>query len=223
MKKIYYTLVAALVMLVSVSCEKKSPAEQESEGEPGFASGYAEVKPEAGVPDNKVKWVQLWKDGPKWAEFNVGAKSVGEYGCYYAWGGSQDKVEDHNMGDDPLSGDSDTATKLWGEKWRMPTRIEYDALLAYCTSEWKTNYNGTGKNGRLFTGKGDYSGNFVFFPAAGIYECGSVRGDGEDGEYWCSTPSYGSLTFYLSFGPHNQGVPCYSRLGTRSVRAILNE
>lgn len=36
--------------------------------------------------EKDVKWVQLWENGPKFAEFNVGATSVTECGDYFAWG-----------------------------------------------------------------------------------------------------------------------------------------
>ena len=33
--------------------------------------GYASVEPNLGR--SSCKWVQLWENGPRWAEFNVGA------------------------------------------------------------------------------------------------------------------------------------------------------
>ena len=38
----------------------------------------------------KVEAVQLWKDGPKFANMNLGATSEAEYGLYYAWGATTD-------------------------------------------------------------------------------------------------------------------------------------
>ena len=32
------------------------------------------------------KGVQLWEDGPVWAETNVGADSPEDYGLYFRWG-----------------------------------------------------------------------------------------------------------------------------------------
>lgn len=93
-----------------------------------FASCGSDDNDDPVVPTNKttgvatrtggisVKWVQLWKGGPKFAEYNVGATHdmAEDYGKLYAWGGSQDKVDDHNTGSVVLKGTDDTATKLWG-------------------------------------------------------------------------------------------------------------
>lgn len=84
---------------------------------------------------NGHKWVQLWKDGPKFAEFNIGARitdysGVTEYnietcGYYFAWGGIRDRVDDHRDGEKVhLSDNEDTAITLWGTDWRMPTKEE---------------------------------------------------------------------------------------------------
>lgn len=42
--------------------------------------GKLPVLESAGRPDNESGWVQLWEDGPAWAEFNVGA-TIGDYGA----------------------------------------------------------------------------------------------------------------------------------------------
>ena len=178
--------------------------------------------------DVDVKWVQLWKDGPKFAEYNVGATSATEYGGYYAWGGSQDKVDDHNTtntGEGNLTGTDDTAAKLWGSNWRMPTNAELEALLNSdnCTCTWTENYNGTGKNGLLCTGKGDFSSNSVFLPAAGYSLLGFAVQQGNLGYYWSST-AYGSDNAYdLYFVSDTQFMHSASRNGGCSVRAVLNE
>ncbi|MCQ2154665.1 MAG: hypothetical protein MJY55_02470, partial [Bacteroidales bacterium] len=65
-----------------------------------------------------VNWVQLWENGPKFAEYNVGAENNKEedYGGYYCWGGSYENGtgnpwnDDHNTtntGSGNLSGDDD--------------------------------------------------------------------------------------------------------------------
>ena len=61
-----------------------------------------------------VVWTQLWENGPKFAEYNVGAANnkAEDYGGYYCWGGSVDKGHAFTSGVSSLSGDSDTATKL---------------------------------------------------------------------------------------------------------------
>ena len=171
-----------------------------------------------------VNWVQLWEDGPKFAEYNLGAANnkAEDYGGYYAWGGSQDKVDDHKTGTDALSGDSDTATQLWGDNWRMPTKAEFEALLANCTVEW-TNVNGV--DGRKFTGKGDYLSNSVFLPAAGYCNGGNVYSQGLNGRFWSSTPSGSDYAYDLYVGSGSQSVEDYNRYRRHgySVRAVLAE
>ena len=193
-----------------------------------FGQGEAEVNAVAGITDNKVKWVQLWEGGPKFAEFNVGAKSATEYGGYYCWGGSIDKDPNgvYKFGTDALTGTNDTATKLWGSSWRMPTQAELEALLNSnnCTVQWTGNNNGTGVNGLLCTGKDAYSSNSVFLPAAGFCRHGNVNGGGDGGNYWSSTTIGSDDACNLQFGSGSQRVSYYSdRVWGYSVRAVLNE
>ena len=155
----------------------------------------------ANGPSCEVNWVQLWKDGPKWAEYNVGATSVTEYGDYYTWA-------------------DNIATTQWGSKWRMPTSEELQALIDNCETSWTTV---GGVNGRKFTGKGDYSSNSIFLPAAGFTFYGRSFLIGSDGKYWSSTPSENSTaqTLYISSGSKNLEKNDYSN--GYSVRAVLAE
>ncbi|MCQ2266368.1 MAG: ribosomal protein L7/L12 [Bacteroidaceae bacterium] len=179
--------------------------------------------------DVEVKWVQLWEDGPKFAECNVGAIHVTGSGGHYAWGGSEDQVDDHNTGTDVLTSDTDTATKLWGSNWRMPTEKEFWALFGNCDVEKVRIY---GVNGTKFTGKGDYASNSMFLPAAGspVWHYDDERGD--NGYYWSSTPEvmpiYGGDTFMtaycLSFDSVEESVSNHNVSGRCfSVRAVLVE
>ena len=196
-----------------------------------------------------VKWIQLWKDGPKFAEYNVGATSATEYGGYYTWGGSTKNGQgiewtaDQNTGSAQLLGDTDTATKLWGSNWRMPTNDElgkYEGedlfmdplcggLLYECTCTWVKNYNGTGVNGLLCTGKGDYSSNSIFLPGAGYLEIsgglGGVWDKGGQCDYWTSMPDYGNYAYYMSISSDDEMYVCGDgcRWQGYSVRAVLAE
>ena len=174
----------------------------------------------------KVNWVQLWTDGPKFAEYNVGVTDgkAESYGGYYCWGSSIDKDSNaaYKSGNDALIGTDDTATNLWGSEWRMPTKAELDGLLANCDVAWTT-VNGV--NGRKFTGKGDYASNSVFLPAAG--DCysgdGRVYDQGCGGYYWSSTPGGSGSAYILYFTSGYQYVRSLSRDGGFSVRAVLAE
>ena len=193
---------------------------------------YEEIPPTTGTAKRKdnidVNWVQLWKGGPKFAEYNVGATSATEYGGYYAWGGSQDKVDDHATILSYLPSNYDAATKLWGSNWRMPTQAELQALLDNCDVQWTNDYKGDGTNikGTIFTGKQGtaFASNSVFLPAAGECYDGSVMYQGIYGDYWSSTAiDKRGNALLLSFDSGSQKVCDDYRYYGYSVRAVLAE
>ncbi len=187
-------------------------------------TGYAEVSSSADITGDKVKWVQLWENGPKWAEFNVGAKSVGDDGGYYYWGMAidQDPELKYYEGDgDIQGGPHDTAMNLWGENWQMPTDNDLTDLYDKCNVEWTSDYKGTGKAGNVFTGTGNYSGNSVFFPIAGFY-AGEVIYD-ETGYYWSSTSYEVDSAERMIFNEFNHEIGGYGCNEGYLVRAILHE
>ncbi len=175
-----------------------------------------------------VNWVQLWEDGPKFAEYNVGVTDgkTTSYGGYYAWGGSQTMVDDHNTGTADLTGDSDTATKLWGNNWRMPTKDEFVALKNNCTCTWTEDYNGTGINGLLCKGKAGtaYENNCIFLPAAG-YALNKIWNANELGAYWSSFASTNvSIATYMTFeSALSLTLTTTTRSSLSSVRAVLRD
>lgn len=188
------------------------------------AQGSTTTGTAAATGIGNVGWVQLWTDGPKFAEYNVGVTDgkAESYGGYYCWGSSIDKDSNaaYKSGNDALIGTDDTATNLWGREWRMPTKAELDGLLANCDVAWTT-VNGV--NGRKFTGKGDYASNSVFLPAAGYCYDGYVYGQGDDGYYWSSTPGGSSSACRLLFYSGGQDVYSGRRDYGFSVRAVLAE
>ena len=191
--------------------------------EPPAKSGTAKATIDGREVD--VKWVQLWEDGPKFAEYNVGVTDgkAESFGDLYCWGKSIDKdpTEAYREGSGVLSGTDDTATNLWGSNWRMPTKEELDGLLDNCDVEWTT-VNGV--NGRQFTGRDDYASFSVFLPAAGMCVRGKI--DSQDyGEYWTSTPTpYGQeFAYFLLFNENDNWVDTSMRAFGNSVRAVLAE
>lgn len=174
----------------------------------------------------KVTWIQLWPDGPKFAEYNVGVtdRKAESYGGYYAWGGCQDKIDDYNTGTDALEDTDDTATNLWGSKWRMMTKSEFEYLLYMCEVEvceykWTT-VNGV--NGYKFTGKEDgYTSNSIFLPAAGYYNVDKVYDLGSSGNYWFSDTNDSDTACYLYFNETEKRILNGDRGFGYSVRAVL--
>ena len=175
--------------------------------------------------DIDVNWVQLWKDGPRFAVYNVGVTDgkAESYGGHYCYGKAIDNDKDgtYYNGNSALVGTDDTATNLWGSNWRMPTQTELQGLIGNCTVLWTT-VNGV--NGCKFTGKAEpYSSNSVFLPAAGSCFDGGVSGQGSHGRYWSSTPYDSSDAYSLYCLSVDQNVLSSHRLGGHSVRAVLAE
>ena len=122
--------------------------------------------------------VQLWANGPFWAESNLGIPESAyadhpEYGALYSFDDAKAEVE-----------------KL-GDGWRLPTQDEWQALLDNCTRTWDSD-----KKGYTFTGKGIFESNSIFLPAAGrVNSWGDHGGAGEFGYYWTSDSI--QLRFFL--------------------------
>ena len=196
--------------------------ELEIDRQESFGTGTAKTK-----HDFDVVWTQLWENGPKFAEYNVYNYWTYEenpeiYGGYYCFGRdiNQDPEHEWYNGHSNLSGLDDTATSLWGENWRLPTIDEYIALKDNCTSEWITI---DGVNGRIFTGKGDYSANSVFFPAGGFFSVGQINSRGGYGFYWSSTVSDNDKAYQMNISKDGVATGSWERQSGYSVRAVLAE
>lgn len=174
-----------------------------------------------------VNWVQLWENGPKFAEYNVGATSENEYGGYYCWGMAINKDPKGAYWRDDDIGDHDTATNLWGNNWRLPTSAELYTLLNKCTMEWidgeEKKYKNTNAKGYLFTGKDAFISNKVFLPTAGDCVFGYASGQGMHGDYWSSTYYSSTTSCFLYFDMNRLTVTTEDREYGFSVRAVLNE
>lgn len=136
----------------------------------------------------------------KWANCNVGAKTLEHEGYHFAWGevetksgytwkeylyynGTDESLNKYHKGDGLLTLDpaDDVAATSWAESWRMPTKEEFQELRDKCKWEWKTInnrmvYEVTGPNGRS-----------IIIPAAGIMEGTLHKSHGTYGYYWSST------------------------------------
>lgn len=163
----------------------------------------------------------------KWANMNVGATKIEDFGNLYAWGELEPKEEySAETYFDPkgwiynpdlrteLEDKDDVARVNWGEKWRMPTMKEIEELVNNCTWKWVVIHN---VEGHFVTGP---NGNSIFLPAAG-----SSVGPGPYGNYWTKTlfktdkhQAY-FLYYYLDdIGPNN-----YYRYSGKSVRPVWAE
>ena len=171
-----------------------------------------------------------------------------DYGDYYAWGETETKMEytwinyqfrtsgdsystvkfskyntsnDYGPVDDKtvLEAEDDAAHVKLGGKWRMPTDEEWTELRTKCAWTWKTNYNGTGINGRLVTAP---NGNSIFLPAAGCRYDTSLGGAGIIGDYWSSSlyTGYPNYAWYVYFYSDDVSRFDINRYYGQSVRPV---
>lgn len=173
-----------------------------------------------------VPWVQLWKNGPKFAKYNVGVTNGKEesLGGHYAWGRDIDGAYGSNNEGEYLSGDSDTATKLWGDNWRMPTFSECYALYDHCTNSKDVTYTKETVNGQVgyrFTGTGDYAANSMFLPLAGQLDRSELILVNYYGYYWSSNQSDGYHTAsYFRLTSDRIAIDSDNKDNGNSVRAV---
>lgn len=185
--------------------------------------------------ENKCEPVDLGLS-VKWANCNVGAEKVEDYGDYFAWGETEPKSNySWSTYFDSVNGSSSNFTKYatnkktqldpeddaahvnWGGDWRMPTKTEQDELLTNCTWTWITQ---NGVNGYKVTSK--VNGNSIFLPAAGYRIGSSLYNAGSYGYYWSSSlySSYSVYAYYLYFYSSNVDWYFDSRDFGHSVRAV---
>lgn len=155
----------------------------------------------------------------KWAAWNVGATSPDQYGDYFAYGEIKPKTdytfenyewlyygyfegEDLDeweyylkLGANFTGTNYDAAHVNWGDKWRMPTRAEWQELFDNCTKLW-TAYNGV--TGAQFKSK--INGNTIFIPAAGNKYDGKATHQESNCMYW--TPE--EYDFFDNSGWNNE-------------------
>ena len=123
-----------------------------------------------------------------------------------------------------LAAEDDAASVQWGADWRMPTTEEMKALYDNTTNVWTDNYNNTGINGLIFTGKGDYANSSLFLPAAGNFNGALYLTGGSGGRYWSSTldsSTRGRILIFSSGYVYPQGSSNrYYGFSVRAVRAV---
>jgi len=133
--------------------------------------------------------------GTLWAKCNLGATEETGYGGFWQYGkGARDFFEtageDMYTGkEDPLSLQYDAAAQVMGNPWHMPTKAQFEELIANTTYTWETNFNGSGVGGAKFTAA---NGNYIFLPASGMpYNDGTIDDRNYLGSYMSSTPADG--------------------------------
>ena len=173
----------------------------------------------------------------KWANANIGALKVEDFGAHYSWGELDERVNSfenkwyergegfikYNTGfigcfdnKSQLDLNDDVAYARLGPAWRMPTRGEWEELFNRCRCEW---INQNGVYGRLIVGP---SGESIFLPAAGALSGKLIRGVNERGVYWSSSlqRSDPGNAYSASFDKSGGKVGYTDRLYGLSVRPV---
>lgn len=111
-----------------------------------------------------------------WAEKNLGAEQVTGFGDFYSWANidGHPQGDGYNFNQDTYNGTAgaslesditpsfDAATVALGEKYRIPSRADYQELIDNCESEWVTIDE---TNGVMMTSR--INGRKIFLPANG--------------------------------------------------------
>ena len=117
----------------------------------------------------------------------VGGSFTKENSPYYI---GNDNWSKYNTTDNKTTLDpsDDGATVMWGGNWRMPDISELEYLSSSNCTKTAYNYSSSpyGIGGYLITGKGNYSNNSIFLPAAGKVNNTSVSDSGFC-NYWSRT------------------------------------
>jgi hypothetical protein len=156
----------------------------------------------AGVAPEGLKEVDLGlPSGIKWANMNVGATNYKEYGTYFSWGETETKTDytwpTYQWGswndeikrvsitkyNSVLNPEDDAATINWGPRWRMPTKKEFEELIANTTAQFET-LNNDSVVVKLTSKK---NGKFIYLPLAGWWNGRHITWERQFGYYWTST------------------------------------
>ena len=175
-----------------------------------------------------------------WAEKNIGASAPEQFGDYYAWGeiatkeqyransyrfyqGWDARVTKYctssyygyeGFKDDilVLEPDDDVARQMLGEPWRMPTKEEFEELLATESDEENYTWEWTeikGHKGWSITFKTNQ--NSIFFPSSGYQLETWQETFNRDGFYWTSS--------LYAKNPMYAWAACHVYEGTRPAMA----
>lgn len=201
------------VTIVGVSVETTTVVIKDTETNQEAPIQIEVIKPS--VPTTPAEAIDLGlPSGTKWASYNLGASKMEDYGCYFAWGETEEKdrykwstytlCDDgnerkcHNIGSDIAGTQYDVARQMWGGSWQMP---DYDHWLELKDN---TSYSMTTINGVSCCKLTGPNGKSIYLPASGQFDDYRVVYDGSVGNYWSSS-KYGESTAYMAFFTNESG------------------
>lgn len=143
----------------------------------------------------------------KWARYNIGASKPDDTGSVFSLGDPNGQIGNYHeyalsyytkgkfSSNSSIAGTAfDTATKKWSNKWRIPTKKEFQELVDNCTIE-KYEYNSV--KGFLLTSK--KNSNSIFLPSAGgkyVDNGKFVNSKFRSGHYWTANIDEYNITTY---------------------------
>jgi len=238
----FSVLLLAALLLIPEGCRKAGPDPEDPVVTPSDPDDNpSEPSGPAAVPDGAVD-IGL---SVYWADRDLGADGTGGYGEYFAWGETTAKDEfswsNYRFGTataltgyntDPshgtvdgrpvLDAGDDPAHVRLGGRWRMPTRVELEELLAGCEWTWTTRDN---VKGYLVTGKkAGYTDRILFLPASGAVYPGSNCFPGVFGDYWTASlsPADPSNASFLYFHADGCSIGNYPRSRGLTIRPVYD-
>ncbi len=177
--------------------------------------------------------------GTLWADRNVGADAPESFGKHYAWGetivksdysvftyldGQMSSIGDFGTDKDLLKSYSDiagtqfdVATVRWGGAYSIPTKAQWEELLANCTWEWGAE---SGQLGYIVSSPINH--NWIFLPAAGFSYGSEIDIVNPLGEYGSSTLDEvsPSKAWNVVFDDTEHGVEVFARYWGQTVRPV---
>jgi hypothetical protein len=149
-------------------------------------------------------------------------------GKLYCWGAS-DEAPYYKSTEGDLVGQEDTATKMWGEGWRMPTLAEFNELNNRNEFKWTYRYNCLNSEKQYYGVSGYYvtslkegfEGQQIFLPNRYV---DGISSPASRSHYWTSTCSPTDIgqayligmtnstpSPYASIKPQNRSTSAYVR------------
>lgn len=156
--------------------------------------------------------------GTLWSTVNVGAQTPFQRGQYFSWGNIEGYVASYNEGDYSgeivgysfiqdnyvltngyqLSGsipvENDAAVDIMGEKWSIPTDVQFQELIDNCTITWVEK---NGVPGKLFTS--NINGKTLFIINNGYGNATTLESPMYQSAYWTNAEDDVDTSRALSF------------------------
>ncbi|MCQ2229789.1 MAG: hypothetical protein MJZ13_08615 [Bacteroidales bacterium] len=188
-------------------------------------TGVGEISTDIDI-DYEKNAVQLWADGPYFATMNVGETTETGHTQRYYWGATEAEGAANGTANNPNDYDlaHDTAYKIWGPAWRMPTWSEFLSLKSNSTQTVDQISQG------FFIESNTSGYGSIFLPAVDWYDDPVSSTQSAHGYYW-SADKYDSSSvyyFYISFSSDKSdyGIKAYMITGSPTkeeypVRAVL--